>query len=327
MLLELLPPLNAWRGYASIRLEKHERRTAALGERLGLVDVRCTAAIALWATTYVQGHLEEAHGWGTQALTLSEECPDLAAQAHLAVAGSGLGLGLLQLADGHFRMACELSGESDSLPIGTRTDVHAKARWAHARWLLGDEAGADTASAEAVHSARMLDHPYSLAVALSYAAVTHQLLGHQDRLAGLLVELTEVCDRYGFAYYRDWARILTGWAEGGIAGLSNAKLGIESLERAGSLARMPYWLSLLADLHSHQGNTMAARATLDAAAASAIEHDDRGWLPEVLRARAAFDPAPRAVLRLEQAVALAASQSNVALLSQCRADLDARAPR
>ncbi|MEP7331078.1 MAG: AAA family ATPase [Terracoccus sp.] len=326
VLLELLPPINAWRGYASTTLEGYARRTAAVGESLGLVEVRCTAAIALFTTTYVQGRIAEAHRWGTQALNLSQQCPDLTAQAHLAVAGSGLGLGLLKLADGHFRLACELAGESDSLPIGTRTDVHAKGWWAHGRWLLGDEAGADTASAESVLSARRLDHPYSLAVALSYAAVTHQLLGDRARLAGVLAELTEVCDRYGFAYYRDWARVLTGWTQQGSSGVRTAKLGIESLEQDGSLARMPYWLSLLADLHCRQGNAMAARATLDAAIASATEHDDRWWLPEVLRARAAFDPAPRAVLRLEQAVALAASQSNVALLSRCRADLDALAP-
>ncbi len=326
VLLELLPPLNAWRGYASTSLEKHERRTAVLGERLGLVDVRCTAAIALWATTYVQGHLPEAHGWGTQALTLSGHCPDLAAQAHLAVAGSGLGLGLLPLADEHFRLACELSGESDSLPIGTRTDVHAKGWWAHARWLLGDDAGAVATSTEAVHNARLINHPYSLAVALSYAALTLQLLGDLPRLAGVLAELTAVCDRYGFAYYRDWARVLTGWTQGGPTGIANAKLGIESLEHDGSLARMPYWLSLLAELYHHEGNTTAAQATLDAAAASASEHDDLWWLPEVLRARATLDPPSRAARRLEQAIALAELQANVPLLNRCRADLEALVP-
>lgn len=325
VLIELLPPMNAWRGYASTTLEKYERRTAALGERLGLVDVRCTAAIALFATTYVQGHIAEAHGWGTQALTWSQQCPDLAAQAHLAVAGSGLGLGRLQLADGHFRLACELSGESDSLPIGSRTDVLARGWWAHGRWLLGDEAGARATSAENVGNARLIDHPYSLAVALSYAAVTQQLLGDRVRLAGVLAELTEVCDRYGFAYYRDWARVLTGWTQQGSTGVRNAKLGIESLERDGSLARMPYWLSLLADLHCRQGNTTAARATLDAAIVSATEHDDRWWLPEVLRARAALDPPPQAVRRLGQAIALAGSQSNLSLLHRCRADLAASA--
>ncbi len=322
-LQELLPPMNAWRGYASTELEQYERRTAALGERLGLVDVQCTAAIALFTTTFVQGHTVKAHEWGGQALALSEERPELAAQAHLAVAGSGLVLGLLPLADQHFRLACDLASVSDSLPIGTRTVVHARAWWAHARWLLGDHAGAASASAEAVHQARLIEHPYSLTVALSYAAVNCQLLGDIASLGDILAELTELCGHYRFAYYGEWAAVLAGWAEGGPVGLRTAQAGIDSLEREGSLARMTYWLSLVADLHRREGSTASAVAVLDAADSFATEHDDRWWLPEVLRARGVLDPGPRAVRGLEHAIDLARSQSSVSLLNRCRADLHA----
>ena len=325
VLQELLPPLNAWRGYASAELETHERRANALGERLGLADVRCTAAIALFTTTFVQGHTAESHQWGQQALTLSTQRPEFAAQAHLALAGSGLSLGLLPLADEHFRLACDVAGGSDSLPIGTRTEVHARAWWAHARWLLGDETGAGATSAEAVVTARRIEHPYSLTVALSYAAVTHQVVGNLTSLPDILVELTELCEHYDFAYYRHWATVLTGWAAGGATGLRDARRGIESLTHEGSLARMPYWLSLVADLHRRQGNIAAAIATLDAAAAFATEHEDRWWLPEVLRARAALDPHPGPDRRLEQAAALAESQLSITLLNRCREDLDSRA--
>lgn len=322
VLQELLPPLNAWRGYASAELETYERRAAALGDHLGLVEIRCTAAIALFATTFVQGHTVESHEWGKQALTLSEQHPELAAQAHLALAGSGLSLGLLPLADEHFRLACDLAGGSDSLPIGTRTEVHARSWWAHARWLLGDSTGAAATSAEAVDHARLIGHPYSLAVALSYAAVTRQLLGDVPSLRAVAEELTDLCERYGFAYYRGWATVLRGWAEGGAGGLRVARSGIASLEQEGSLARMTYWLSLVADLHRREGNDMAAVAVLDAATSFATEHDDRWWLPEVLRARAALDPSRGPNRRLEQAVALARSQSSTTLLARCRADLD-----
>ncbi|MEO6791892.1 MAG: AAA family ATPase [Ornithinibacter sp.] len=324
-LQELLPPMNAWRGYASTELERYERRTAALGARLGFVDVQCTAAIALFATTFVQGHTVKAHEWGSQALALSQEHPGLTAQAHLAVAGSGLGLGLLPLADEHFRRACDLAGVSDWLPVGTRTEVHARAWWAHARWLLGDHAGAASASIEAVQLARVIEHPYSLTVALSYAAVTFQLLGDTPLLLETLTDLAELHERYGFAYYGEWAKVLEGWTEGGKGGLRTARSGIDSLEREGSLARMTYWLSLVADLHRREGSTESAVAVLDAATSFATEHDDRWWLPEVLRARAALDPTPRAIQGLERAVELARSQSSVSLLNRCRADLDERA--
>ncbi|MDN5790579.1 MAG: AAA family ATPase [Micrococcales bacterium] len=325
VLQELLPPMNAWRGYASAELETYERRTEALGERLGLVEVRCTAAIALFTATFVQGRIAESHEWGKRAMTWSQQRPELAAQAHLALAGSGLGLGLLPLADEHFRLACDLAGESDSLPIGTRTEVHARGWRAHTRWLLGDEVGAAAASAEAVQRARLIDHPYSLTVALSYAAVTHQLLDEVSSLGAVLDELARLCDRYSFAYYGQWATVLTGWAEGGAPGLRTARRGIEALEQERSLTRMPYWLWLAADLHRRDGDAAAATALLDAAASFATEHEDRWWLPEVLRTRAALEPGPRARRLVERAMAWAESQSSITLLERCRADLTAYA--
>ncbi len=324
VLQQLLPPMTAWRGYASVTLEAYERRAAALGQRLGLEDVRCTTAIALFATTFVQGHPVEAHAWGRQALALSDQHPELAAQAHLAVAGSGLGLGLLPLADEHFRLACGLARDSESLPIGTRTGVHARCWWAHARWLLGDQAGAVAACTDAVRNARQIEHPYSLTVALSYAAITWQLIGDRRRLDAVLVELTGVCERYGFAYYREWAAVLTGWCEGGDSGLRTARRAVADLESEGSLARMPYWLWLVADLHRRQGDPGAAIATLDAATSLAVEHEDRWWLPEVLRTRSVLDRGSRAVGRLEEAAALALAQSSVTLEQRCRSDLAAR---
>lgn len=322
VLQELLPPLNAHRGYASIELERHERRAEVLGEGLGRTDVRCTAAIALFATTFVQGHTSESHAWGRQALTLSAQCPELTAQAHLALAGSGLGLGRVPLADEHFRLACDLAGSSDSMPIGTRTEVHARAWWAHARWLMGDVAGARAASDEAIRSARGIAHPYSLTVALSYAALTHQLLGDLRSRPDLLSELTHLCAHYDFAYYRQWAMVFTGWAEGGPTGLLKVRGGIDELSHEGSLARMPYWLSLLADLHHDRGDVAAQIGTLDAAASLAAEHDDVWWLPEVLRARAALDPMRGPHQHLDEAAALARSHSSATLLQRCRADLE-----
>lgn len=161
-------------------------------------------------------------------------------------------------------------------------------------------------------------------MALSYAAITDQLLGDLPSLTDTLAEVTQLCERYDFAYYRQWATVLSGWATGGAAGLREARHGIERLTHERSLVRMPYWLSLVADLQRRQGNTTAETAALDAAASYATEHDEVWWLPEILRARAALDPRPRGTRRLEQAVELARSQSSRILLQRCRADLAAR---
>ena len=107
-----------------------------------------------------------------------------------------------------------------------------------------------------------------------------------------------------------------------------ARRGIGNLRSEGAFARMPYWLSLLADLLDRTGQRDAARATLDAATASAQARDDVWWLPEVLRMRAAPRRAPAGgPARLRAAAELAAAHGSVALLRRCERDLAGRGVR
>ena len=102
----------------------------------------------------------------------------------------------------------------------------------------------------------------------------HDLPGLKETVT----ELRELCDRYGFAYYREWGLILDGWSGTGQPGIQLARLGISNLRSQGAFARMPYWLSLLADLSARNHQPGEARATLDAAIAAAQARDDVWWL-------------------------------------------------
>lgn len=84
---------------------------------------------------------------------------------------------------------------------------------------------------------------------------------------------------------------------------------------------MPYWMSLLADLLARNNRLDEARATLDAALATAPDHDDLWWLPEVMRLRAACDEEQAAISRLRSAAQMASAQGGVALLRRCEHDL------
>ena len=147
------------------------------------------------------------------------------------------------------------------------------------------------------------------------------------RLRSTVRELRELCDRYDFAYYREWGLILDGWSRPAGPRIDPAQQGIGNLRAEGSFARMPYWLSLLADLLAMDNQPGAARATLDAAVVAARAHDDLWWLPEVLRMRAAYDDGEAAVARLRSAAALASAHGSVALLRRCESDLRARGLR
>jgi predicted ATPase len=144
-----------------------------------------------------------------------------------------------------------------------------------------------------------------------------------SRLRNTVAELRELCDRYDFAYYREWGLILDGWSRADGPRIDLAQQGIGNLKAAGSFARMPYWLSLLADLLTRDSQPDAARATLDAALVAAQAHEDLWWLPEVMRLRAAHDDEERAVARLRSAAGLASAHGSLALLRRCERDLGA----
>jgi hypothetical protein len=100
--------------------------------------------------------------------------------------------------------------------------------------------------------------------------------------------------------------------------------GIATLRAQNSFARMPYWLSLLADLLARNGQPDAARASLDAALSVGRVHGDVWWLPEVMRMRAAYDDEPDARTRLRSAAGLAAGHGSIALLRRCEDELSRR---
>ncbi|GHF08008.1 SARP family transcriptional regulator [Amycolatopsis deserti] len=311
-------PLNARHGYASPRVQETLERTIDLAKRLGRRDSLLTALVALSASRYVQGRTADAYQVATTVLDLVDPDSELRAQAHFVFGGAANTMGRPAEAIRHFDLAAKLTGQVPSLSVGTRPDVHATAWAAHAHWLLGHTGEALAASRDAVDLARSIEHPYSLAVALAYAGITYQICDDRDRLGDTVRELGELCDRYGFAYYREWGLVLGGWRTGRY---ETARRGIDNLRAEGSFARMPYWLTLLADLSGPD----AARATLDAAIVAGQARDDVWWLPEVMRKRAALDAEDTAISRLRSAVRLAQAQGSVALVRRCEHDLGVRA--
>ena len=320
----LAAPLNARDGYASTRLRETHDRTISLAETLGRRDSLLSGLVGLWSSLFVQGELPASLRTAARALAMVTPSSEHLAAAHFAVGTSTLVLGRPAEALGHLHRVVE-QGWDHLLSVGTRPDVHGRASAAHAHSLLGDHARAEAEARGAVATARTAD-PYNLTVALGYAAITHQLRGATDELGATVAELRDLCDRYGFAYYRDWARILEGWSRGDEAGLELARRGVQTLDAEGARVRMPYWQSLVADLCAATGHHDEARARLDAAIVDGRARDDLWWMAEVLRCRAAHDDAAGAVPRLRAAVRLAAGQGSTVLLRRCEEDLAAREP-
>ena len=320
-------PLNAQYGYSSPDVQQALERSITLAESLGRRDSTIAGLVALAGALFVQGRTADSHRTATRALDLADPESELAGQAHFAAGCSAFSLGMP--ADGlrHLELAAKLASGAVWLSFGTRPDVHGKAFSAHAHWLLGHDDGALAACREAITLARAIGHPYSQALALAYAAITHQMRHDLPELRSMVDELRRLCDRHDFAYYREWALILDGWSREGTSGAGLVRRGIANLKSQGAFARMPYWLSLLADLSAREGRPGAARASLDAALAAGRAHHDVWWLPEVMRMRAAYDGEQAAVTRLRSAAQMASEHGSVVLLRGCERDLSARGVR
>ena len=317
-------PLNALRGYADRDLQATFERSVELAAGLGRIDLEVASLVGLWATTFVQGDIDGSHAIASRAIRLCDAVPSLVNQAHFSLGGSAVSLGDPELAVRELDLCYDLSAGTVSLSVGSRPEIHARAWSAHALWLLGEEDRAADASAAALRDAHDLNHPYSLVIALAYAAVTAQLRGDLVLLDETLEELVEICQRHSYAYYREWALILGGWRHGTEAGVADIRRGIAHLSASGSLTRMPYWLSLLAQAQRSVGQHTAADAALDSAWTTATQHGDRWWLPEVMRLRARSRPGDDAVDLLRRAEERAWRQSSPALAQRCRADLAER---
>jgi tetratricopeptide (TPR) repeat protein len=320
----LSAPLNARYGYAAPKLQRTLIRLVALAESLDRTYTMLTSLIGLWSSQFVQGDLDSAERTVTRVLELVEPDSELDGVAQFSFAGLATSIGRPGEAVRRFDRAAGLVKGAPSLSIGTPPEVHGQAWSAHAHWLLGHDEIARSKACEAIELARSSEHPYTLAVALAYGAITHHLRNDRTELKTIVVELRDLCERYGFGYYREWGLILDGWCHADPTGVELAQHGVKNLRAEGSFTRMPYWLSVLADLLQRNDQPAAAHATLDAAIVDAQARHDVWWLPEVMRMRAAYDPDDSAVKRLNEAAALARTHGSVQLLARCQQDLAER---
>jgi DNA-binding SARP family transcriptional activator len=310
--------LNSARGYGALEVEHNLDRVMTLtraGER-DEVPVRW-----LWVgftLRYMLGDLKRARELAEWALARSEGDSSCQCEAHHAMAGVLMTVGQLEDARRHFDAAVAAYDEEhpQQSALGSDLGVFAHAWSSHARWLLGDDAGAVDAVETAVRLAKRLQHPYSETLALAYAGLLHQMRGDLDRVRACASGVIELCDRYGFGYYGDWARLLTGWADGERRpeeAVTVIDASLTRLDQQRAQARRPYYLSLLAETLARAGDHVRAKAVLDGAIALALERVELWWLPALYLQQSALLVSPDRERALGRALDLARAQRSHSL--------------
>jgi tetratricopeptide (TPR) repeat protein len=180
--LALGPALMATKGYAAPEVETAYARARALCQQVGETPQLVSALGGLWVFYLVRGDLQTAQGLAEQALHLAQrgQDPALRVGAHYALGQTLFFLGEMAAARDHLEQGIALySPRQEYFPAflaGQEPGVVTLSHATLALWALGYPDQARKRSHEALALAQELAHPFSLAFALSFAAMLYQFL-------------------------------------------------------------------------------------------------------------------------------------------------------
>jgi predicted ATPase/class 3 adenylate cyclase len=231
----------------------------------------------LWHFHVVRAELQTARELSEELLSLAQQIqdPTYLLGAHWALAGASCCLGEFALAREHWEQGIALydpQQHSHTVLFGWDLGMFCRAWAPHALWCLGYPDQALAMSREALALAQKLSHPFSLAVALAYAAMLHQFRREPQAVHEQAEAAVALCTEQGFAYYLAWGTTMQGWARvvqgQGELGIAQTRQGLDALRATGAALRLPYYFALLAEACVQTGQAAEGLALL----AEALAH-------------------------------------------------------
>jgi TOMM system kinase/cyclase fusion protein len=269
----------ATKGQAASEVGQIYRQARDLCRQVEDVPQLCRVLWGLFSFHVVRAELQTARKLGEELLSLAQHLQD---PVYLQGAHFALGSTLLYL--GEFPLSCQQWEQSLALYDPPQHHAHAvlfgwdigvfgRAHAPHALWSLGYPDQALAMSREAVALAQKLSHPFSLAVALDYAAMLHQFRREPQAVHEQAEAAIALCTEQGFAYYLAWGTTMQGWAQVAQGqredGLAQMRHGLAALRATGAALRLPYYLALLAGACGQTGQAAEGLTLLAEALAQA----------------------------------------------------------
>jgi predicted ATPase len=284
--IALGPPLTATRGFAAPEVETAYARAEHLARRCGHRRHLGRALRGLCYVHHVRAHILRVSELCSELVELTEQGDDLVMQAdaHNALAFNLFHQGDYRSAREHLEISSakivQAGDPANALSHGVNIHVFGRAYRAHVDWHLGFADTALRSMQDAIDLAHRLVHPFSLAVALAYAAMLHQFRREPTEVRARADAARSICTEQGFSYYDAWAAIMTGWAvaeEGDVEdGIERVRVGVRDLRATGAELRLPHYLGILADLYRRAQRLEDAIVTL-AEARAVAERNEEHW--------------------------------------------------
>ncbi len=306
--MALMPVLVATKGYGAEHLERTCSRALALCDAVGDVPEKVFALFGLWMFHVVRANhaqsLELAQRFDGYAQASGDD--DLLVEADLINGIACFFVG--RHADSTARFDACLARyvparhADHAFRFGQDPSVIARSYLSWIRWLRGDERRSLGISAQAVESARSLEHPLTLSFALTFAAWLHAYRGDLDAARRHADETAALCAGFGIQVFLAHARVVQAWCD---CGASNDRAHRQALlERIddflalGARCFVPLWESHVAEAQLDGGGLGECAALLERMARNVAATGETWAQAEFHRVRArwlrAMQAAPEA---------------------------------
>ena len=286
--------LRATRGGGAPEVERLYTRARELCEQVGEPPQLFRVLWGFWLMYNSRGDYQTMRALGEQLLSLAQrlEDPDLLLEAHHALWTSLFSGGELAAARMHQEQGLRLYDPQRhrthaALYSGHDPGVCCRYRAAPALWLLGYPDQALDSSQAALALAQQLAHPFSLALALYWAAVLHHLRREASLTQARAEAAMTLATDQAFLQQLAQATPLRGWALAasghGEEGITQIRLAVYRATRAPR--DRPYHLALLAEASAQVGQTTQGLEALAEALATLAKSGVRWWEAELYRLR------------------------------------------
>jgi TOMM system kinase/cyclase fusion protein len=286
-------PLLATKGFAAPEVERVYGRARELCRQVGQTPQLFPVLHGLWRFYVNRAEFQTARELAEQLLILAQrqQDPGLLLEAHRVLGQTTFWLGEMASTREHMEQGMALydfqQHRSHTFLYGQDPGVVCRSFAAWALWVLGYADQACQRIQEALTLAQELAHPFSLAYALTCAAIVHSFRREGQATHRRAEEVIELSREQGFPFWFTWGTILRGWAFAehgqGAEGIAQMQQGLAAYQATGADVFRPSFLALLGEAYGKEGQAEAGLCVLIKALAVVNNTDERWWEAELYR--------------------------------------------
>ncbi|MCB0064415.1 MAG: hypothetical protein KDE19_19960 [Caldilineaceae bacterium] len=324
----LAASLLVTRGWTSAELYDAAYEAWQLSEKLHDLKQRFRLINSLNVHYLVRGDLDRAHQFALRALEIAEQqqSADFFVLAHRGQAATHFCRGTFRLAHEYFEKSLSVyDSQQHGMHhfLGTADHGLISYAWgAHTLWLLGYPDQALDQCCAGVRLARELNHPFSEALTLAYLSTLYLFRQELDEVCVAIKRCLTVAQEYNLGFYHRWAHILLAWVRALKDPTPNELTAFQealaNYQADGAALRLPFFLSLQAQLYTKTRQIEAGLESILQAFAAAAHDQEDWWNVELYRLRGKLlDLGGAEAVQVEtvyqQAIDLAREQTALAL--------------